>query len=243
MKWRTKPIALTLVLHFDGIQRSPDGRHPAVRGSTREVTNRKDGDRPLGEVDRIPRPRLQYVSGYRADLALWAGVPLCANPLLAFRTRLPGGFLGASGNSNTVRGHQWTTTLSSCFRRLPAISCSFGVNSNCCPAVDILAAFMDSSLHEVWQAAYGSPFVPTVGKGSQFLVAFVLLLLGFALSGAFALSTSRSSVRRLQLGAVYSDDTHTDRSLVNLPVLAVPASLALAYVHSRLLHFPILTFT
>ncbi|GAB1310039.1 checkpoint clamp complex protein Rad1 [Madurella fahalii] len=66
---------------------------------------------------------------------------------------------------------------------------------------------MDSSLHEVWQAASGSPFVPTVGKNSQFLVAFVLLLLGFALSGAFALN----------------------RSLVNLPVLAVPASLALAF--------------
>jgi hypothetical protein len=47
---------------------------------------------------------------------------------------------------------------------------------------------MDSSLHEVWQAASGSPFVPTVGKGSQFFVAFTLLLLGFALSGAFALS-------------------------------------------------------
>ncbi|SPQ17813.1 9a23217e-a99a-4767-938b-e48351ef0f64 [Thermothielavioides terrestris] len=65
---------------------------------------------------------------------------------------------------------------------------------------------MDSSLHEVWQAAAGSPFVPTVGKGSQFLVAFVLLLIGFSLSGAFALN----------------------RSLVNLPILAVPASLALA---------------
>ncbi|KAL2018571.1 hypothetical protein VTK56DRAFT_613 [Thermocarpiscus australiensis] len=65
---------------------------------------------------------------------------------------------------------------------------------------------MDSSLHEVWQAASGSPFVPTIGKGSQFLVAFILLLLGFSLGGAFALN----------------------RSLVNLPVLAVPASLALA---------------
>ncbi|KAK4041550.1 DNA repair exonuclease [Parachaetomium inaequale] len=66
---------------------------------------------------------------------------------------------------------------------------------------------MDSSLHEVWQAAAGSPFVPAVGKDSQFLVAFVLLVLGLGLGGAFTLN----------------------RSVVNLPLLAVPASLALAY--------------
>ena len=47
---------------------------------------------------------------------------------------------------------------------------------------------MDSSLHEVWQAAAGSPFVPTVGKDSQFLIAFVLLVFGFFLGGAFTLS-------------------------------------------------------
>jgi len=47
---------------------------------------------------------------------------------------------------------------------------------------------MDSSLHEVWQAASGSPFLPTIGKDSQFLVGFTLLSLGLGLSGAFALS-------------------------------------------------------
>jgi cell cycle checkpoint protein len=47
---------------------------------------------------------------------------------------------------------------------------------------------MDSSLHEVWQAASGSPFLPTIGKGSQFFVGFVLLVVGVALSGLFALS-------------------------------------------------------
>ncbi|KAK1764840.1 DNA repair exonuclease-like protein [Phialemonium atrogriseum] len=65
---------------------------------------------------------------------------------------------------------------------------------------------MDSSLHEVWQAASGSPFVPTIGKNSQFLVGFVLLLIGLSLAGVFTLN----------------------RSLVNLPVLGIPASLALA---------------
>jgi len=66
---------------------------------------------------------------------------------------------------------------------------------------------MDSSLHEVWQAAAGSPFVPTVGKDSQFLVAIVLLVLALGLGGAFTLN----------------------RSVANLPLLAVPASLALAF--------------
>jgi hypothetical protein len=47
---------------------------------------------------------------------------------------------------------------------------------------------MDSSLHEVWQAASGSPFLPTIGKGSQFFVGFLLLVIGLALSGLFALS-------------------------------------------------------
>ncbi|CAJ0545298.1 Ff.00g087710.m01.CDS01 [Fusarium sp. VM40] len=66
---------------------------------------------------------------------------------------------------------------------------------------------MDSSLHEVWQAAAGSPFLPAVNKGSQFWVGFLLTLLGFSLLGVFALN----------------------RSLVNVPVLGIPASLALAF--------------
>ncbi|KAM0345535.1 hypothetical protein ACHAPU_006462 [Fusarium lateritium] len=66
---------------------------------------------------------------------------------------------------------------------------------------------MDSSLHEVWQAAAGSPFFPTVNKGNQFWVGFLLTLLGFCLLGVFALN----------------------RTLVSVPVLGIPASLALAF--------------
>ncbi|KAF4970892.1 hypothetical protein FSARC_2162 [Fusarium sarcochroum] len=66
---------------------------------------------------------------------------------------------------------------------------------------------MDSSLHEVWQAAAGSPFFPTVNKGSQFWVGFLLLLLGFFLTGFFALN----------------------RTFINVPVLGIPASLAFAF--------------
>ncbi|KAK5657082.1 hypothetical protein OQA88_3610 [Cercophora sp. LCS_1] len=50
---------------------------------------------------------------------------------------------------------------------------------------------MDSSLHEVWQAASGRPFVPTIGKDSQFFYASLLVILGLGLSGAFALSMYR----------------------------------------------------
>ncbi|CAH0048327.1 unnamed protein product [Clonostachys solani] len=65
---------------------------------------------------------------------------------------------------------------------------------------------MDSSLHEVWQAAAGSPFLPTIGKESQFTVAFLLLLIGIGFTGYFALN----------------------RSLLNVPLLGVPASAAIA---------------
>lgn len=66
---------------------------------------------------------------------------------------------------------------------------------------------MDSSLHEVWQAASGSPFVPTIGKDSQFLVGFTLLVLGLLLTGTFTLN----------------------RSMVKIPVLGVPASVAIGF--------------
>ncbi|KAI9172241.1 cell cycle checkpoint [Paramyrothecium foliicola] len=66
---------------------------------------------------------------------------------------------------------------------------------------------MDSSLHEVWQAAAGSPFFPAIGKDSQFFVGFVLLILGLLITGVFALN----------------------RSLVNIPLLGLPASLAVSY--------------
>ncbi|KAH6991041.1 hypothetical protein EDB80DRAFT_89814 [Ilyonectria destructans] len=66
---------------------------------------------------------------------------------------------------------------------------------------------MDSSLHEVWQAAAGSPFYPAINKGSQFWISFLLLVLGIFLTGAFALN----------------------RSLINVPVLGIPASLAIAF--------------
>jgi hypothetical protein len=85
---------------------------------------------------------------------------------------------------------------------------------------------MDSSLHEVWKAASGRPFVPAIGKDNQFLFAFLLVVLGLGLSGAFALSTLVSPPPH---NASVVTDKSLDRSFVNVPLLGVPASLALAY--------------
>ncbi|KAK3943751.1 hypothetical protein QBC46DRAFT_29765 [Diplogelasinospora grovesii] len=86
---------------------------------------------------------------------------------------------------------------------------------------------MDSSLHEVWQAASGSPFFPTVGKGSQFFVGFTLLLLGLLLTTVFALSMLPLHSRSFFILA--RADRMLDRSLVSLPVIGIPASLAVAF--------------
>lgn len=66
---------------------------------------------------------------------------------------------------------------------------------------------MSSPLLEIWEVASASPYQPTVSKSSQFAVGFILLLLAFVLTGIFGLN----------------------RSLVNLPLLGVPASLAFGF--------------
>ncbi|KEZ42430.1 hypothetical protein SAPIO_CDS5623 [Scedosporium apiospermum] len=66
---------------------------------------------------------------------------------------------------------------------------------------------MDSSLVEIWQAAQGSRFNPTVGKDSQFLVAIFLVLLGLVGFGSFTLN----------------------RSFANIALFGIPSSLALAF--------------
>ncbi|KAH7390830.1 hypothetical protein DE146DRAFT_758275 [Phaeosphaeria sp. MPI-PUGE-AT-0046c] len=66
---------------------------------------------------------------------------------------------------------------------------------------------MSSPLLDVWEAASGAPYYPAVGKNTQFAVAFVLLLLSLVLGTVFGLN----------------------RSLVNLSLLGVPASLAFGF--------------
>jgi hypothetical protein len=66
---------------------------------------------------------------------------------------------------------------------------------------------MESSLHQVWESAVGSPFAPVVGKGSQFFAGFSLLTIGLLLTGLFGLN----------------------RSLINIALIGAPASLAIAF--------------
>ncbi|KAF2493594.1 hypothetical protein BU16DRAFT_465134 [Lophium mytilinum] len=66
---------------------------------------------------------------------------------------------------------------------------------------------MSSPLHDIWEAASASPYQPAVSKDSQFVVGAVLLFTAFILTGVFGLN----------------------RSIVTLPVLGVPASLAFGF--------------
>ncbi|EUC31499.1 hypothetical protein COCVIDRAFT_94681 [Bipolaris victoriae FI3] len=66
---------------------------------------------------------------------------------------------------------------------------------------------MSSPLLDVWEAAASQPFHPTIGKDTQFTVGFVLLAASLVLTTIFGLN----------------------RSLVNLPILGVPASLAFGF--------------
>jgi hypothetical protein len=84
---------------------------------------------------------------------------------------------------------------------------------------------MESSLHQAWESAVGNPFVPTIGKGSQFFVGSTLLAIGLLLSGLFGLSKFLEP---------YTVDSklmlYADRSLINIPLIGIPASVAVAYV-------------
>ncbi|KAK8061547.1 hypothetical protein PG994_007913 [Apiospora phragmitis] len=108
-------------------------------------------------------------------------------------------------------------------------SLSNGLSAPLVTAAIRLSTFMDSQLREIWATAPGTPFLPTVGKGTQFTVGFSLLLFGVALFGGFALSmpTLSPSIAvcvALQLLTC----TDLDRSFINIPLLGVPASVALA---------------
>ncbi|OBT74118.1 hypothetical protein VF21_07099 [Pseudogymnoascus sp. 05NY08] len=62
-----------------------------------------------------------------------------------------------------------------------------------------------SSLREVWEGAVGNQFAPSISKDSQFSLGFSLLAFGILLSGYF------------------------DRSVTNLPLVGVPAALAIGF--------------
>ena len=117
-------------------------------------------------------------------------------------------FSSCANRKTTIRKHQNTQTkFRSQFFRTPS-------------------RLMESSLHQVWESAVGNPFVPNVGKGSQFFVGFTLLAIGLLLSGLFGLSKFPDLYVTEDILTAY-----IDRSLVNIPLIGIPASLAVAYVN------------
>lgn len=112
---------------------------------------------------------------------------------------------------------------------------------------------MSNPLLDVWEAAASQPFHPTIGKDTQFTVGFALLAACMLRSGPFWCSHSRALLTvcvALVLTTIFGlsmSNTSalvftpqsltrilTDRSLVNLPILGVPASLAFGYVASSI---------
>jgi hypothetical protein len=81
---------------------------------------------------------------------------------------------------------------------------------------------MESSLHQVWESAVGNPFVPVIGKDSQFTLGIGLLIAGILLSGLFGLSMVTAP------DFCHWSNRNTDRSLLNIPLIGVPASLVVA---------------
>jgi hypothetical protein len=114
---------------------------------------------------------------------------------------------------------------------------------------------MSSPLLDVWEAAAGSPYQPTIGKNTQFTVGFVLLfscMLAWLWSYRGALLMTRSPPPQRWIRPQYAPTrfrllrihTHNliDKSLVNLPILGIPASIAFGYVFTTLVRNHFLTF-
>ncbi|KAG9696052.1 uncharacterized protein M437DRAFT_36586 [Aureobasidium melanogenum CBS 110374] len=62
-------------------------------------------------------------------------------------------------------------------------------------------------LNDLWEAAAGQPYEPSIGKNSHFVVGITLLFTALILSGYFGLNPS----------------------LKNLPLIGLPASLAAGF--------------
>lgn len=56
------------------------------------------------------------------------------------------------------------------------------------PHTLLISRLMESPLTALWDSSVGNPFLPAVGKNSQFFVGFTLLSLGLLLTGFFGLS-------------------------------------------------------
>ncbi|KAI9806479.1 MAG: hypothetical protein M1833_003666 [Piccolia ochrophora] len=64
-----------------------------------------------------------------------------------------------------------------------------------------------SALNQLWAADTTSPFEPALSKDRHFVVGFTLLFLAFLLTAFFSLN----------------------RSIINVPIIGIPASLAFGF--------------
>ncbi|KAF2664180.1 DNA repair protein Rad1 [Microthyrium microscopicum] len=86
-----------------------------------------------------------------------------------------------------------------------------------------MSAASSENLLQLWEAAKSSPFQPLVAKDLQFFVAFTLLIAAVLLTGVFGLSKSTPFHSKCNA------NNNTDRSILTLPALGVPASLAFGF--------------
>lgn len=81
-----------------------------------------------------------------------------------------------------------------------------------------------ADLLQVWEAAKADPYYPAIGKDSQFLVGFLLLATGTRKHHDSQIYRSNGTIAFLLTG-IFA----LNRSIVTLPLLGIPASLAFGY--------------
>jgi hypothetical protein len=79
-----------------------------------------------------------------------------------------------------------------------------------------------ADLLQVWEAAKADPFYPSVSKDSQFFIGALLLLIGMSVICCEGMCLYANDMVALVLSGVFA----LNRSIVSLPVLGIPASLA-----------------
>ncbi|GAB7354022.1 hypothetical protein MBLNU459_g4609t2 [Dothideomycetes sp. NU459] len=81
-------------------------------------------------------------------------------------------------------------------------------------------------LNDLWTAAAGQPYEPTISKNSQFTVGFTLLFTGMRHASPQQIQNNVD----LSIALVLSGYFGLNPSLKNLPLIGIPASLAAGYV-------------
>jgi hypothetical protein len=84
-------------------------------------------------------------------------------------------------------------------------------------------------LNDLWEAAGGQPYEPTIGKNSQFTVGITLLFTGTLYLSLFVLEEENLTSAALILSGYFGLSMLLAFNLKNLPLIGLPASLAAGY--------------